>query len=87
MTGINAMTESRPVKHSLTLRGHRTSVSLEDAFWRAFRMIAAQQNKTITALANEIDAARQVDCGLATAIRLYILKWHQDRLPPPPQQP
>ena len=46
---------SRPVKRSLTLRGHRTSVSLEDEFWRAFREIADLQGKGINELAAEID--------------------------------
>lgn len=64
----------RPVKRSLTLRGHRTSVSLEDAFWRAFRQIAADQGKPINQLAAEIDAARDVETGLASAIRVYVLE-------------
>lgn len=62
----------RPVKHSLTLRGHRTSVSLEAAFWRAFREIAAQRGQTLNALAVEIDEARG-DVGLASAIRVFVL--------------
>lgn len=70
----------RPRKHSLTLRGHRTSVSLEDAFWDAFREIAAQEGRPINALAAEIDAERGVDCGLASAIRLYVLQSYQARL-------
>ncbi len=64
---------SRPVERSLTLRGHRTSVSLEDAFWQAFREIAARDGKPINVLAAEIDVARGTDCGLASAIRLYVL--------------
>ncbi|KMK67554.1 ribbon-helix-helix domain-containing protein [Puniceibacterium sp. IMCC21224] len=63
----------RPVKRSLTLRGHRTSVSLEDAFWRAFRDIAAAENKPINQLAAEIDADRDMDVGLASAIRVHVL--------------
>lgn len=63
----------RPQKHSLTLSGHRTSVSLEPEFWSAFREIAALQGCGINALAAEIDAARDADTGLATAIRLYVL--------------
>lgn len=62
-----------PRKRSLTLKGHRTSVSLEDAFWRGFLTIAAAEGKAINALAAEIDAARGLDCGLAGAIRLYVL--------------
>ena len=63
----------RPEKHSLTLRGHRTSVSLEAAFWTAFRDIAASMNKPINVLAAEIDASRDSDIGLASAIRVFIL--------------
>ncbi|MEX0970588.1 MAG: ribbon-helix-helix domain-containing protein [Paracoccaceae bacterium] len=76
------MTDARPVKHSLTLKGHRTSVSLEDPFWRAFRDIAAQNGQTITELANDIDSKRIDTCGLATAIRLYVLDWYQSRAKP-----
>lgn len=67
----------RPVKRSLTLRGHRTSVSLEDAFWRAFREIAAQRDMPINALAAQIDEDREVEVGLASAIRVYVLAWYR----------
>lgn len=70
---------ARPVKHSLTLKGHRTSVSLEAEFWQAFREIAAQKQIPINALAAEIDAERGVDLGLASAIRLYVLRHYRDR--------
>lgn len=69
---------SRPVKRSLTLKGHRTSVSLEDDFWQAFRDIAVQKSKPINALAAEIDATRDLDTGLASAIRLYVLKHYRN---------
>ena len=64
---------ARPVKHSLTLRGHRTSVSLEAPFWDAFREIAAAEGKGINELAAEIDEARGVSAGLASAIRVHVL--------------
>lgn len=64
----------RPKKRSLTLRGHRTSVSLEDDFWDAFREIAATEDRAINDLAAEIDETRGEDCGLASAIRLYVLR-------------
>lgn len=70
---------ARPVKHSLTLRGHRTSVSLEDEFWQAFRMIAVEKDTPINALAAEIDSNRGTDLGLASAIRLYVLRHYRDR--------
>jgi predicted DNA-binding ribbon-helix-helix protein len=63
----------RPRKRSLTLRGHRTSVSLEDAFWDAFRTIAEETGRPVNALAAEIDAARPPDTGLASAIRVFVL--------------
>ena len=63
----------RPEKHSLTLRGHRTSVSLEPEFWRAFRAIAAGDGRPINDLAAEIDAMRGAERGLASAIRVYVL--------------
>lgn len=68
----------RPVKHSLSLQGHRTSVSLEDAFWAAFREIAAAEGKALNALAAEIDAGRG-DVGLASAIRVYVLQHFRRR--------
>lgn len=64
----------RPVKHSLTLKGHRTSVSLEAAFWDAFRAIAQTRGQTLNALAAEIDLDRSEDVGLASAIRVFVLK-------------
>ena len=67
---------SRPQKHSLTLNGHRTSVSLEPEFWRAFRLMAEDQGKPFNALAAEIDVARGEQCGLASAIRLQVLAWY-----------
>ncbi|WP_376873357.1 ribbon-helix-helix domain-containing protein [Albirhodobacter sp. R86504] len=75
---------SRPAKHSLTLGGHRTSVTLEDEFWQAFREIAEAEGKGLNALAAEIDAARGtasagVTAGLATAIRLYVLAYYRKR--------
>jgi predicted DNA-binding ribbon-helix-helix protein len=64
---------SAPKKRSLTLKGHRTSVSLEDEFWAAFRDIAAERDQPINVLAAEIDAARPLETGLASAIRLFVL--------------
>ncbi|MGR3497201.1 ribbon-helix-helix domain-containing protein [Citreimonas sp.] len=69
-----------PVKHSLTLRGHRTSVSLEDEFWAEFRAIARAEGKPIEALAAEIDAARDPGTGLASAMRVFVLRRVQARL-------
>ena len=62
-----------PVKHSLTLRGHRTSVSLEAEFWDAFRAIAEERGVAVNELAAEIDARRAAESGLASAIRVFVL--------------
>lgn len=81
------MSSGRPVKRSLTLRGHRTSVSLEDAFWRAFKEIADRSGKTINGLASEIDEARG-DVGLASAIRVFILEsLDESKKAAPPREP
>ncbi len=63
----------RPVKRSLTLHGHRTSVSLEDAFWQEFRRLAARDGLPLNQLAERIDEGRG-DVGLASAIRVYVLE-------------
>jgi predicted DNA-binding ribbon-helix-helix protein len=73
MTGSDRPPD-RPVKRSLTLRGHRTSVSLEAAFWAEFRRLARAQGKSVNALAAEIDAARTPPGSLASAIRVWVLQ-------------
>jgi predicted DNA-binding ribbon-helix-helix protein len=73
---------ARPAKRSLTLKGHRTSVSLEDPFWLAFRQIAEEKNIAINVLAAEIDEARGFEAGLASAIRIFVLKHLQDKCAP-----
>ena len=65
--------KGRPVKRSLTLYGHRTSVSLEEAFWQEFRRLAAKDGLPLNQLAERIDEGR-ADVGLASAIRVYVLE-------------
>lgn len=62
-----------PVKRSVTIGGHRTSVSLEDAFWRELRVIARDRGQTAAGMIAVIDQKRPPDVGLATALRLYVL--------------
>jgi len=59
-------------KRSVVLSGHRTSVSVEDAFWRELRRLAAARGVSVAALIAEIDRSR--DGGLSSAIRLYVLE-------------
>lgn len=63
----------RPLKRSLTLRGHRTSVSLEGAFWDALREAARAEGVAVNALAERIDEGRGAGVGLASAIRVWVL--------------
>ena len=69
----------RPKKRSLYLRGHQTSVTLEDRFWDAFREIAKIKRTSINMLAAEIDASRDYDAGLASTIRDYVLRHYMDK--------
>lgn len=60
------------VKHSLVVAGHRTSISLEDAFWTVLRGVATDRGLSIAALVAEIDAARG-KANLSSAIRVAML--------------
>ncbi|MEM8975749.1 MAG: ribbon-helix-helix domain-containing protein [Pseudomonadota bacterium] len=74
---------SRPVKRSFSIAGHRTSISLEAAFWDALKKIAARKDSSLASLVAEIDRERG-DAGLSGAIRVWILDYYQrraDRLP------
>lgn len=69
-------------KRSVTLKGHRTSLSLEDAFWEALLDIAAERAVTPTALVAGIDAARRPTDNLSSAIRLFVLERLRQDGPP-----
>lgn len=64
---------ARPVKRSFTIRGHRTSISLETPFWDALREIAGARALSLAELVAEIDSRRGSSSGLSTAVRLYVL--------------
>ena len=70
-----------PVKRSLTLRGHRTSVTLEPEFWEAFREIASAEGVALNALAARIDETRGPEVNLASAMRVFVLRRMADRSP------
>ncbi|MGB0498504.1 MAG: ribbon-helix-helix domain-containing protein [Rubricella sp.] len=73
------MESERPAKHSVTLRGHRTSISLEPDFWDALREVAAERQMPLNALVAEIDEARDPAVGLASAIRVYLLRRYRGK--------
>ena len=66
-------------KHSATLHGHRTSFSLEDAFWSELKAIASTRGTSLAALISEVDDGRAPESNLSSALRLYVLKWLKDR--------
>lgn len=63
----------RPIKRSFTIRGHRTSVSLEPPFWEALRVAAQQDQTSLAALVTHIDVTRG-KVGLSSAVRVYVFK-------------
>lgn len=70
---------SRPVKRSFSIKGHRTSISLEQPFWDALRDAAAEQKLTLAGLVAKIDDARAGKSGLSTAVRIWILDYFRRR--------
>jgi predicted DNA-binding ribbon-helix-helix protein len=68
----------RPVKRSFTIKGHRTSISVEAPFWEALRQIAAAENITLAALVATIDAERGA-AGLSSAVRVWVLDYFRRR--------
>ena len=69
---------SRPVKRSFSIRGHRTSISLEAAFWDALVEIAAERGLALARLVAAIDEQRG-DAGLSGAVRIFILDHYRRR--------
>ncbi|MBL8905721.1 MAG: ribbon-helix-helix domain-containing protein [Rhizobiales bacterium] len=59
-------------KRSITIAGHRTSISLEPEFWVALRKLSAERGKSITALVAEVDRTRG-DRNLSSALRVWVL--------------
>ena len=67
------------IKRSIVIDGHKTSVSLEDAFWSNLKEIAHTQQVTVSKLVAEIDQARQHN-NLSSAIRLFVLDQFRTQL-------
>lgn len=72
---------AREVKRSLTIAGHRTSVSLEPQFWETLKEIAAHEGVSVAAMVGQIDAGREPGGGsLSGAIRVFVLNRLRSRL-------
>ncbi len=63
---------SGPLKRSVTIAGHRTSISMEPEFWNALREIAAEESRSLADLLTDIDKSRD-DRNLSSAARVFVL--------------
>jgi predicted DNA-binding ribbon-helix-helix protein len=70
--------DSTVLKRSVVINHHKTSVSLEDAFWKAIKNIAAARNLTLSELVAEVDSERRQG-NLSSALRLYVLEHYRSR--------
>ena len=68
--------KSAIAKHSVVIAGHKTSISLEDAFWECLRRIANERGQTLSAVVASIDDDRQ-RANLSSAIRLFVLSFYR----------
>jgi predicted DNA-binding ribbon-helix-helix protein len=71
--------KSPVVKRSIVIAGHKTSVSLEDAFWKGLKEIAGGRDMTLSDLVATIDSERQHG-NLSSAIRLFVLDFYRQQL-------
>jgi predicted DNA-binding ribbon-helix-helix protein len=71
--------KSPVVKRSIVIAGHKTSVSLEDAFWKGLKEIANERDITLSELVAAIDSDRQHG-NLSSAIRLFVLDFYRNQL-------
>jgi predicted DNA-binding ribbon-helix-helix protein len=72
--------KSPVVKRSIVIAGHKTSVSLEDAFWKALKEIAGGRQMTLSDMVALIDSERQHG-NLSSAIRLFVLDFYRNGRP------
>jgi predicted DNA-binding ribbon-helix-helix protein len=71
--------KSPVVKRSIVIAGHKTSVSLEDAFWKGLKDIAGGRDMTLSDLVAAIDSERQHG-NLSSAIRLFVLDHYRNQI-------
>lgn len=66
-------------KHSVTIRGHATSYSLENEFYAILSHIAAEKQMPLAALITLIDKSKPNDCNLSSALRLHVLHYLKEK--------
>jgi predicted DNA-binding ribbon-helix-helix protein len=68
----------KPVKHSFTIAGHKTSISLEAPFWEALKEVARSEGLSLASLIKRIDRERG-ETGLSSAVRVWLLDYFRTR--------
>ncbi|WP_316860093.1 ribbon-helix-helix domain-containing protein [uncultured Cohaesibacter sp.] len=67
-------------KHSVTIAGHRTSISLEEEFWQGLKDLARDRNKSLADIIRQIDRDRGLN-NLSSAIRIAVLDYYKAQIP------
>jgi predicted DNA-binding ribbon-helix-helix protein len=70
--------KSPVIKRSIVIAGHKTSVSIEDAFWSALKEIAQARRQSVAEVIASIDGARR-GANLSSAIRVFVLDYYRER--------
>jgi predicted DNA-binding ribbon-helix-helix protein len=72
--------KSPVVKRSIVLAGHKTSVSLEDQFWKGLKEIAGKRLMTLSTLVDTVNSQRQQG-NLSSTLRLFVLEYYRSQIP------
>jgi predicted DNA-binding ribbon-helix-helix protein len=76
---MEGVMKSPVVKRSIVIAGHKTSVSLEDAFWKGLKEIATSRDLTLSEMVGAIDSAR-AQGNLSSALRLFVLDHYRSQI-------
>jgi predicted DNA-binding ribbon-helix-helix protein len=71
--------KSLVAKRSIVLAGHKTSITIEDAFWKGLRESADERHESLTQVINAIDANRE-HANLSSAVRLFVFGYYRDQV-------
>jgi len=74
--GVSNM-KSPIIKRSVSVNGHKTSISLEEPFWNEIKTIASQKNTSIKDLITDIDRGKQAEANLSSSLRVFILRHYR----------
>ena len=66
-------------KRSITVAGHRTSISLEEPFWHGLAEIASATRTSVPSLVTTVDRSRSEGLSLSAALRLHVLDWYRQQ--------